>query len=66
VPARDLARECLAKAAVVAGELGCPDELAKLETILEEGCGADVQRRIHRREGMDGLLSYLVRETARV
>ena len=44
----------------------CDRELAQLETILQEGSGAEVQRQVHRREGMKGLLSHLVRETARV
>jgi glutamate---cysteine ligase / carboxylate-amine ligase len=64
VPARDLGRACLAEASSVAGELGCESELAYVDTIIEQGSGADLQRRIHRREGMDGLLSYLVRESA--
>lgn len=63
VPARELARESLVEAASVAGELGCERELARLQTILEEGSGAEVQRRIHHQDGMQGLLSYLVRET---
>lgn len=66
MPARDLARETLAEAARLAAELGCGEELAQVEPILEEGSGADVQRQIHCREGMEGLLSYLVDETARV
>jgi glutamate---cysteine ligase / carboxylate-amine ligase len=66
VPARDLALQCMAEAAGVASELGCADELAQLETILDEGSGADIQRRVHRDEGMEGLVSFLVRETARV
>jgi carboxylate-amine ligase len=66
VPARDLGRECVAEAAVVAGDLNCGEELAYVETILEEGCGADLQRSVHRRDGMAGLLAYLVRETARL
>jgi glutamate---cysteine ligase / carboxylate-amine ligase len=66
VPAQDLARESLEEVASVAGELGCESELAELETILEDGSGADVQRQVHTREGMEGLLSFLERETARV
>jgi carboxylate-amine ligase len=66
VQARELARECLAEAATVAGDLDCEAELGYLETILEEGSGAELQRSVHRREGMPGLLSYLVRETARL
>lgn len=66
VPARDLARECLAEAANVAGELECEEELGYLETMFEEGCGADLQRSVHRQDGMVGLLAYLVHETAQL
>jgi glutamate---cysteine ligase / carboxylate-amine ligase len=66
VPAKELARGCLDLAAEVAGELGCEAELAQVETILEEGAGADLQRLVHAESGMDGLLEYLVAETARV
>jgi glutamate---cysteine ligase / carboxylate-amine ligase len=65
VPARELGRECVGEAATVAGDLNCEEELGYVETILEEGPGADLQRRVHRREGMAGLLAYLVRESAR-
>jgi glutamate---cysteine ligase / carboxylate-amine ligase len=66
VPARDLGRACLADAASVADELACESELAYVDTIIAQGSGADLQRGIHRREGMDGLLNYLVRESARL
>jgi carboxylate-amine ligase len=66
VPARDLGRECLAEAATVAGDLDCEGELRYVETILEQGSGADLQRSVHRQDGMAGLLAYLVRETARL
>jgi glutamate---cysteine ligase / carboxylate-amine ligase len=65
-PARDLARQCLAEAAAVAGDLDCEAELGYVETILEEGPGADLQRSAYRESGMAGLLAYLVRETARL
>jgi glutamate---cysteine ligase / carboxylate-amine ligase len=65
VAARDLARECVAEVATVAGDLNCEEELAYVETILEEGSSAELQRSVHRQEGMAGLLAYLVRETAR-
>lgn len=60
VPARQLAGRCLAEAGEVAGDLGCEDELAHLETMLEEGNGADLQRAVHAERGMDGLLTFLV------
>ena len=66
VAARDLARECVAEVATVAGDLNCEEELAYVETILEEGSSAELQRSVHRQEGMAGLLAYLVRETARL
>lgn len=66
LPARELARRTLAEAGGAATELGCESELAEVERILAEGCGADIQRRVHRERGMDGLLRYLTVETARV
>jgi carboxylate-amine ligase len=66
VPAAELAAETLELAATVAGDLGCRQELEQVETILAEGGGADLQRRVHEEEGMDGLLAYLVEETARL
>ena len=65
-PARVLAEETLKMADTVAGELGCRRELSHVELILSEGCGADVQRRVHEERGMDGLLDFLVEETARI
>ena len=66
VPARELARECVELASTVAAELDCEAELAQVETILADGCGADLQRRVHVESGMDGLLSFLCTETARL
>lgn len=63
VAARDLGRECLDAAGDVAGELGCERELGYVEVMLEEGSGADVQRRVQATAGMDGLLDFLVAET---
>jgi glutamate---cysteine ligase / carboxylate-amine ligase len=65
-PARALAEEAWALADTAAGELGCRRELGYLELILTEGCGADVQRRVHDRAGMDGLLEFLVEESGRL
>ena len=65
-PARELAEHTFELAGTVAGEMGCRRELAHLEVILDEGCGADVQRRVHEESGMEGLLQFLVDETARV
>jgi carboxylate-amine ligase len=65
-PARELAHETLELADTVAGEMGCRRELAHVGAMLDEGCGADVQRRVHDEGGMDALLRYLVSETARL
>lgn len=65
-PARELARSCLDAAATVAADLGCAEELAEIEAIIADGPGADLQRRVHAREGMEGLLAYLAAETARL
>ena len=66
VPARDLGAQCLEAAATVASELACEEELRYVAVILEEGSGADLQRRVHAELGMEGLLAYLVSETARL
>lgn len=65
-PARALAEETLELADTVAGEFGCRRELAYLGVILHEGCGAEVQRKVHAEHGIDGLLEFLVEETARL
>jgi carboxylate-amine ligase len=54
-PAREAIRELLELAEPAAGRLGCSDELAEVERILERGNGADEQRRIHEEQG--GLLA---------
>ena len=64
-PARELARETMEAAGAVAGELDCSDELQQVSVILEDGSGADVQRAVHAETGMEGLLQFLVDETAR-
>lgn len=66
LPARELAAETLLRAAGFAGELGCADDLAYVETILEEGCGADVQRQVFAEHGEEGLLAFLVERTSGV
>jgi carboxylate-amine ligase len=63
VPARELALRCLEDVGDVAAELGCERELAHVETILEEGTGADLQRRVHAERGTEGLLHHLVEES---
>jgi carboxylate-amine ligase len=54
-PAREAVRELLAAAEPVARGLGCTEELAEVERILERGNGADEQRSVHEDEG--GLLA---------
>ena len=66
VPARELGRRTLERAAAAADELGCRYELEHVASILETGPGADVQRRVHRRGGMSKLLAFLAEETARL
>jgi carboxylate-amine ligase len=63
-PARALGSLTLDEAATVAGEFDCEAELGAVQAILDEGSGAELQRRIYANEGMEGLLTYLVRETA--
>ncbi|MDX6590301.1 MAG: glutamate---cysteine ligase / carboxylate-amine ligase [Solirubrobacterales bacterium] len=62
-PAREVARRELELAAPYANELGGGEALEEIERILREGNGADDQRRVHQRSGMDGLLAYLADHT---
>jgi glutamate---cysteine ligase / carboxylate-amine ligase len=66
VPAREQAMRRLEIASGVAEEFGCEAELEYIAVILEEGSGADVQRQVHAAAGMEGLLDFLVDETARL
>jgi carboxylate-amine ligase len=66
VTAPELARRCLEETATVAGELGCEEALQGIEAILEQGCGADLQRRVCNERGIEYLLSHLVAETAKL
>ena len=66
VPARELGRECLETARGAAEEFGCERELEYVAVMLEEGSGADLQLQVHAAAGMEGLLSFLVAETARL
>jgi glutamate---cysteine ligase / carboxylate-amine ligase len=50
-PAREALRELLATAEPAARRLGCADELAEVERILERGSGADEQRRVQEEAG---------------
>jgi carboxylate-amine ligase len=50
-PARDAIRALVELAEPAAARLGCTEELAEVERILERGTGADEQRRVHERTG---------------
>jgi glutamate---cysteine ligase / carboxylate-amine ligase len=58
-PARAVARRMLDSVRPYARELGEEAALEEVERILREGNGADDQRRVHREDGIDGLLDYL-------
>ena len=66
MPARELAHETLQLADTVAGQMGCRRELAEVGSILEDGCGADIQRSVYAGGGMSALLAYLAGETERL
>jgi glutamate---cysteine ligase / carboxylate-amine ligase len=61
-PARERIGALIERLEPVAGRLGCSDELRHARTLLA-GTGADRQRYIAGREGMEGLLRRLVQET---
>ena len=64
LPARELAKECVDGAAAAASELGCTRELEYVLEMIVDGSGAELQRRVHSQAGLDGLLEFLVEETA--
>lgn len=64
VPAGELGRECVETASSAAQELGCERELEYIALMLEQGSGADLQRKVQAEAGMDGLVDFLVAETA--
>lgn len=66
VPARELGKRCVEAAADYATDLGCEEQLGYVLKMLEEGAGADLQLRVHAERGLDGLLAFLVEETARL
>jgi carboxylate-amine ligase len=59
-PAHEVAARILEEVLPFARELGGSDSLGEIERILREGNGADEQRRIERRAGLDGLLERLI------
>ncbi len=62
-PAREACRRVLDSVGPYARELGSEAALAEIERILREGNGADEQRRVHQRVGIDGLLDHLAERT---
>jgi carboxylate-amine ligase len=64
VPARELGKRSVEAAGDCAAELGCEEQLAYVLEMLEEGSGAEVQRRVHAEHGTEGLLAFLAEETA--
>lgn len=62
-PAREASGRVLDSVRPYARDLGSEDALAEVERILREGNGADTQRSVHAKVGMDGLLDYLAERT---
>jgi glutamate---cysteine ligase / carboxylate-amine ligase len=63
-PAREAIRELLSWSEASAGKLGCADELAEVERILERGNGADEQRRAREETGsLLGVAQWLAAQT---
>jgi carboxylate-amine ligase len=64
-PAREVTRRMLDSVRPFARELGSEGALEEIERVLREGNGADDQRRVHNKFGLENLLSYLVERTHR-
>jgi glutamate---cysteine ligase / carboxylate-amine ligase len=65
-PAREAVRALVERCEPAARKLGCAEDLAAVEAVLERGNGADEQRRIY--EGTDSLLAvaqWIAEETVR-
>jgi carboxylate-amine ligase len=62
-PAMEIARGTLEEARPYAADLGGEDALEEVERILSDGNGADWQRRVHERDGMEALLRELAERT---
>ena len=63
-PVSAILEDTLARVQVHARELGCVQELALVPDLVRRGGGADVQRAIHKRAGMDGVTRRLTELTA--
>lgn len=59
-PVREVAARVLETVRPYAQELGGAESLSEIDRILREGNGAEEQRRLARRAGMDGLLARLI------
>ena len=59
-PAREVAARMLETIRPYARDLGTEDALEEIERIIRQGNGAEEQRRIERRVGVDGLLTGLI------
>jgi glutamate---cysteine ligase / carboxylate-amine ligase len=65
-PAPDAIRELVERAAPASPELGCEEELAGVESLLERGTGADEQRRVAEDEGgVAAVARWIAEETNR-
>ena len=62
-PALEVARATVEEARPYARDLGGEEALEEIERIIEEGNGADRQRRVHAEDGIEGLLEDLVART---
>ena len=65
-PAREAVRILVERCEPAAKRLGCAEDLAAVEGVLERGTGADEQRRIY--EGTDSVLAvaqWIAEETVR-
>jgi carboxylate-amine ligase len=63
LPARELARHAIGLAGAYAADLGCWDELMLLHRLIEDGNGAERQRRAEREGGLRLVLHRLADQT---
>lgn len=64
LPARELVKAAVAAVRPHLAAVGADAPLEEVERLLPSGGGAARQRRAHRQGGMEGLLSFLARDTA--
>ena len=65
VPARQVARRLIDRCSPIAERLGCLEELGYLEDIIENGTGAERQRRAYLDAGsdMDAVVRFLMNQS---